>query len=126
MKKLDASTIGELKGGAIGFAINQAIAAALDDCRRRPYLESKRSVIVQLEITPDLNAAVIEGPDASGGLAGVTVVPKVQTKTPAQAATSEHMRVNHSVTEDGEPVMEALFEQDGLFTVSLEAKGDSN
>lgn len=104
---LTNTTIGELEGGGIGYAIDKALEEALQDCARRPGLEAARTVTVTVKIKPKSNNL----DEGQPGLKNVGIQASVKLTTPARAGGEEFLNVATEVNAAGEVVTQATFAQ---------------
>lgn len=102
---LNHQTIGELEAGAIGYAIDKAIAEAMADCARRPSLETARTITVTLKVKPKASGL----DEGRPGLTSVGVQAAVKVSTPPRAGGEEFLNVASGVDAAGEPLTEATF-----------------
>ena len=89
MDKLTHQTIGELQGGGIGHAIDQALGEAMRDCTNRPGLGTARKVIIELAFKPGSSGL----DDTSIGLSTVGLKAQVKTNFPSRAGVEEFLGV---------------------------------
>jgi hypothetical protein len=89
MDKLNHETIGELQGGGIGHAIDQAIGEALRDCTNRPGLGNARKVVIELAFKP--GSSGLE--DSGLGLSTIGLLAQVKTNFPSRAGVEEFLGV---------------------------------
>lgn len=101
------TSIGELQGGGIGYAIDQAIAEAITDCQRRPGLTKARKVTIQIDLTPQSSSLDTTGP----GLKAVGIKAGVKTSMPPRAGEEEFLAVGTGVDINGEAEPKARFTQ---------------
>lgn len=100
-------TLGDLEQGGIGYAIDKALEEAMQDCARRPGLETARTVTVTLKLKPK-SSNLDEG---QPGLKNVGIQASVKLTTPARAGGEEFLNVATSVNAAGEPITQATFAQ---------------
>lgn len=50
--KLTLESLPRVRGGALSVAVNQALIAAIHDCRDRPSLKKARTVVLKIQIAP--------------------------------------------------------------------------
>lgn len=105
--KLTNKTIGDLQGGAIGYAIDLAVREAMRDCEGRPGLKTTRKVTIQVEFTP-ASGGLQEG---AASLGSVGVKAKVQFNPPPRAGDTDYLIVNSGADANGEPEVSAHFTQ---------------
>lgn len=103
--------IGELQGGGIGFAINQAFAEAMRDCTNRPSLTKKRKVIIEIEFEPGSSAL----DDAGMGLGTVGITARTKTNFPPRAGAVEYLSVKTKQV-GNEKIVTARFTQGALLS----------
>ena len=107
--KLNHETIGDLQGGGIGYAIDQALRDALRDCEGRPGLNKVRDVTITVSLVP-----AASGLQDGHGLSTVGVKAKVKVSMPPRAGEVDFLTVERDVTPEGEPEIIANFAQEPL------------
>lgn len=105
--KLTNKTIGDLQGGAIGYAIDQGMREAMRDCEARPGLKTARKVTIQLEYTP-ASGALQEG---AASLGSVGVKAQIKTTFPNRVGDTDYLVVESGADAHGEPEVSAHFAQ---------------
>lgn len=105
--KLTNKTIGDLQGGAIGYAEDQALKEAMHDCAARPGLKTARKVTIQIEITP-ASGALQDGVSTLGSV-GVKV--QIKTTFPNRVGDTDYLTVESGADTHGEPEVSAHFNQ---------------
>lgn len=110
---LKHDTIGELEAGAIGYAIDTALNEAMQDCARRPGLETARTVTITVKFKPKSNNL----DEGAPGLKTVGVQAQVKVATPPRAGGEEFLNVKAGVDGAGQPLTEATFAQVPLLRV---------
>lgn len=75
---LTLDTLGDIEGGALRIAVNQAMKLVSQDLDNRPALEKKRTVALVLEWTPE-----VDNNSSQPRLEKVGFAWHVQTKTPS-------------------------------------------
>ncbi|UQN10417.1 hypothetical protein [Deinococcus sp. QL22] len=104
---LTHASLGELQGGGIGYAIDQALGDAMRDCHARPALAKPRKVTITVTLTPtstgmDMGTPVINGVGAKAD---------VKIALPSRAGNEEFLGVSMGVGLDGTPEPKAVFTQ---------------
>lgn len=108
--KLNHETIGELQGGGIGYAIDQALNEAMRDCENRPGLTKARTVTVTVELAPASGALQ----DGANNLTTVDIKAKVKVAVPVRAGGSDFLTVSRDADAEGEVQIIANFAQEPL------------
>lgn len=105
---LTHESIGELEQGGIGYAIDTALREALQDCARRPGLETARTVTITVKFKPKSNNL----DEGQPGLKNVGVQASVKVATPPRAGGEEFLNVATAADPTtGEVVTQASFAQ---------------
>jgi hypothetical protein len=105
--KLTNKTIGDLQGGAIGYAIDQAIREAMRDCEGRPGLKTVRKVVINVEFLP-ASGGLQEGASTLGS---VGIKAKVGFNPPPRVGDTDYLIVESGADTHGEPEVSAHFSQ---------------
>jgi hypothetical protein len=105
--KLNSKTIGDLQGGGIGYAIDQAIGEAMRDCENRPGMNKARLVTVQIALTPAGGALQ----DGANSLGTVGVKAQVKVAVPNRVGDTDFLSVASGANTDGEVEVTAHFVQ---------------
>lgn len=106
-KKLTLATVGSLERGYLEPMYNAALNRAMQDCQQRPSLDKPRSVLLQVDITPNASP---NGPGFS-----VAIIAHVKEKFPTRQTSGEFLDVIAGATADGEPEVQAVFAVTPLF-----------
>ena len=110
-KALNWQTLGNLERGGIGRAIDKALADLVSDCERRPALDKKRTVTIELTLTPVQD--VMEDGKAKPPL--IKTQAAVRVSTPGSVGNGEILQITHAVNDDGEAVSMPAFPYNDLF-----------
>ena len=105
--KLTNKTIGDLQGGAIGYAIDQALREAMRDCEGRPGLKTVRKVVINVELLPASGGLQ----DGAALLGTVGIKAKVGFNPPPRVGDTDYLIVQSGVDANGEPEVSAHFSQ---------------
>ncbi|GGB69086.1 hypothetical protein [Deinococcus soli (ex Cha et al. 2016)] len=103
--------IGQLERGGIGYTIDTALAEAMADCRSRPSLTAKRTVVLKLTFSPQDNSL----DEGRPGLSAVDVQAEVKVSLPARKGGVETLAVRSGVGASGKVETQAVFIQPPLF-----------
>ncbi|ULH17399.1 hypothetical protein MF271_18945 (plasmid) [Deinococcus sp. KNUC1210] len=104
--------IGDLDGGGIGYAIDQAIAEAMRDCTGRPGLDKDRKVIIQLSFKP--GSAALQ--DNETGLNTIGIIATVKPVLPPRSGGENFLQVRVEHNANGDKVVRAAFPQAPLLS----------
>lgn len=108
---LNWKTVGELERGAIGRALDSALADLTQDCISRPGLDKKRTVTLTITLSPVQDT--MEDGKAKPPL--IKTQAAIKRTVPGAVGNGEILQLTQTVNDDGEPVTLPSFPYNDLF-----------